>query len=42
MNNKGADETADAQAGLCLCCPHTTKSGLLTTRSIYSFLHSSQ
>ena len=23
-NNKGADQTADAQAGLCLCCSHVT------------------
>ena len=35
-------DCAGAQAGLCLCCLHTTKSGLLATRPIYLFLRPSQ
>ena len=36
-NNKGADQTIDAQAGLCLCCLHATKTGFLASWPICKY-----
>ena len=33
-NNKGADQSTDAQAGLRLCCSQTQKTGFLASRPI--------
>ena len=37
-NNKGVDQTADAQAGLRLCCSHAKSSGFLMLRPILELL----
>ena len=34
MNNQGADQTADVQAGLRLCCAQTPKTGFLVSRPL--------